>query len=105
MSGDLLVSPSPKPLHKRASKRMQFLLIVYFAGCSIGEIFDAPIYLMLTAQDACSAVPWRDARFATRVRLEEKPITRNGSHVAPRVGPARGSRAGRRPRRGSWEKR
>jgi len=49
--GDLFVTPSPTPLHQRVSKRLQVLLMEYFEGRSVGEVFDAPIDLILTNQD------------------------------------------------------
>lgn len=49
--GNLRVTPSPSPLHQRISKRLQTLLIEYFEGRSIGEVFNAPIDLILTQQD------------------------------------------------------
>jgi Uma2 family endonuclease len=49
--GDLYVTPSPSPVHQRVSKRLQRLLEDYFEERSIGEVFDAPIDLILTNQD------------------------------------------------------
>jgi len=49
--GDLLVTPSPSPVHQRISKRLQLLLVAYFEGRSLGEVFDAPIDLILTSRD------------------------------------------------------
>lgn len=49
--GDLYVTPSPSPVHQRVSKRLLRLLEDYFEGRSIGEVFDAPIDLILTNQD------------------------------------------------------
>jgi len=49
--GDLLVTPSPTPVHQRVSKRLQAVLMEYFEGRAIGEVFDAPIDLILTNQD------------------------------------------------------
>src|SRR5262247_202096 len=49
--GDLLITPSPTPAHQHASKRLEMLLIQYFETRSIGEVFDAPIDLILTDHD------------------------------------------------------
>lgn len=49
--GDLLVTPSPTPVHQRLSKRLVLLLVDYFERRSIGEVFDAPIDLILTNRD------------------------------------------------------
>ncbi len=49
--GELVMTPSPTPAHQHASKRLEMLLIQYFEGRSIGEVFDAPIDLILTDHD------------------------------------------------------
>jgi Uma2 family endonuclease len=49
--GDLFVNPSPSPMHQRVSKRLQRQLEDYFEDRSIGEVFNAPIDLILTRQD------------------------------------------------------
>ncbi len=51
VQGDLFVTPSPSPAHQRISKRLEIVLVAYFEGRSIGEVFDAPIDLILTNQD------------------------------------------------------
>jgi Uma2 family endonuclease len=51
VQGQLYVTPSPSPLHQRVSKRLQLMLVDYFEGRSIGEVFDAPIDVILTNHD------------------------------------------------------
>jgi len=51
VDGELFVTPSPTPRHQRISKRLEVLLMKYFEGRSIGEVFHAPIDLILTNQD------------------------------------------------------
>jgi len=51
VQGDLYVTPSPSPVHQRISRRLQRQLEAYFHGRSIGEVFDAPIDLILTKHD------------------------------------------------------
>ncbi len=51
VQGDLYVTPSPSPVHQRISRRLTRLLVDYFEGRSIGEVFDAPIDLILTNRD------------------------------------------------------
>lgn len=51
VQGDLYVTPSPSPMHQRISRRLQRRLEDYFHGRSIGEVFDAPIDLILTNHD------------------------------------------------------
>jgi Uma2 family endonuclease len=49
--GELYVTASPSPLHQRVSKRLQVVLMAYFEGRALGEVFDAPIDLLLTDHD------------------------------------------------------
>jgi Uma2 family endonuclease len=51
LDGDLCVTPAPSPLHQRVSKRLQRLLEAYFEARGLGEVFSAPIDLILTNQD------------------------------------------------------
>jgi len=48
IEGDLYVNPSPSPMHQRVSRRLQRQLERYFHGRSIGEVFNAPIDLILS---------------------------------------------------------
>lgn len=49
--GDLFVTPSPSPTHQRISKRLYRQLEEYFEARSVGEVFYAPIDVILTLQD------------------------------------------------------
>ncbi len=49
--GWILVTPSPSPVHQRISKRLQRQLEAYFETRSLGEVFNAPIDLILTERD------------------------------------------------------
>ncbi len=49
--GELLVTPSPTPLHQRILKRLHLVMVGYFESRSIGEVFFAPVDLILTNQD------------------------------------------------------
>ena len=49
--GELLVTPSPGTRHQRASRELLVQLMAYFHGRSLGEVFDAPIDLILTRHD------------------------------------------------------
>jgi len=51
MEGDLYVTPAPSPLHQRISKRLQRQLEAYFESRSLGEVFHAPIDVILTFHD------------------------------------------------------
>ena len=45
--GDILVTPSPSPMHQRISKRLFRQLEAYFETRSLGEVFYAPIDLIV----------------------------------------------------------
>ena len=51
IGGELHVTPAPRPLHQRVSRRLQHRLGDYFHRRSKGEVFAAPINLILTAHD------------------------------------------------------
>jgi Uma2 family endonuclease len=51
LEGDLYVTPAPSPLHQRVSKRLQRVLEAYFEAPGLGEVFNAPIDLILTPHD------------------------------------------------------
>ena len=51
LDGVLYVSPSPRPLHQRVSKRLQRQLEAYFEDKGLGEVFDAPVDVILTMHD------------------------------------------------------
>ena len=51
LEGDLHVTPAPSPLHQRVSKRLQRMLEAYFEDTGRGEVFNAPIDVILTNQD------------------------------------------------------
>ena len=40
--GELLVSPSPRPLHQLVLKRLMFALEQYLRACPVGELFSSP---------------------------------------------------------------
>ncbi|MDF0652186.1 MAG: Uma2 family endonuclease [Nitrospira sp.] len=51
VDGGLLVTPAPSPLHQRVSKRLQRCLEAYFEQRGLGEVFDAPVDVILTPHD------------------------------------------------------
>ena len=51
LEGTLHVTPAPSPLHQRVSKRLQRMLEAYFEEQKLGEVFNAPIDVILTDQD------------------------------------------------------
>jgi Uma2 family endonuclease len=51
LDGALLVTPSRRPLHQRVSKRLQRQLEAHFEDRELGEVFDAPVDVILTLHD------------------------------------------------------
>lgn len=51
MNGDLFVTPSPSPFHQRVSKRLQRQLEAYFEPRDFGEVFNAPLDVILSRKD------------------------------------------------------
>ena len=51
LDGALYVTPSPRPLHQRVSKRLQRQLEAYFEDEGLGEVFNAPVDVILTLHD------------------------------------------------------
>jgi Uma2 family endonuclease len=51
LDGELYVTPAPSPLHQRLSKRLQRGLEDYFEVRGLGEVFNAPIDLILAPHD------------------------------------------------------
>ena len=51
VDGELFVTASPSPMHQRVSRRLERQLEDYFHGRSIGEVFNAPIDVILTDHD------------------------------------------------------
>lgn len=51
LEGDLAVTPAPSPLHQRVSKRLQRQLEAYFETRGLGEVFNAPVDVILTPHD------------------------------------------------------
>jgi Uma2 family endonuclease len=51
LDGELYVTPAPTPLHQRLSKRLQRRLEDYFEARALGEVFNAPIDVVLAEHD------------------------------------------------------
>ena len=75
VNGDLFVTPSPSPLHQRISRRLQRHLEDHVEERSMGEVFNAPIDLILSNHDVF--VP------DLVVVLEPEHVTNRGIEGAP----------------------
>jgi Uma2 family endonuclease len=51
IGGELYVTPTPTAWHQRVSRRLQRQLEDYFHARGLGEVFDAPVTLLLTNND------------------------------------------------------
>jgi len=51
LDGVLTVTPSPSPLHQRVSKRLHRRLEAYFEARHLGEVFYAPVDVLLGTHD------------------------------------------------------
>ena len=51
LDGELYVTPAPSPLHQRVSKRLQRKREDYFEARGLGEVFNAPIDMILGRHD------------------------------------------------------
>jgi Uma2 family endonuclease len=51
LDGELYVSPAPSPFHQRPSKRLQRRLEDYFEVRGLGEVFNAPVDVILANHD------------------------------------------------------
>ena len=76
VQGDLLVTPSPSPLHQRVSRRLLHQLEHYFHDRSLGEVFYAPIDVILTNNDVLvpDLVVVSEPRFVTKRGIEGPPL-------------------------------
>ena len=51
VQGELLVNPAPSPMHQRISRRLLLQLAKYFHERALGEVFYAPLDVILTRHD------------------------------------------------------
>jgi Uma2 family endonuclease len=51
LDGDLYATPSPSPIHQRVSRRLQRQLERFLEEHGLGEVFDAPLDVILSPRD------------------------------------------------------
>jgi Uma2 family endonuclease len=75
VDGDVYVTPAPSPFHQRASKRLERQLEAHFEAGGRGEVFNAPIDLILSDHDVMQPdlVVVTDPRTVTRRAIEAPP--------------------------------
>lgn len=76
LDGEATVMPVPSPQHQRASKRLQRQLEAFFEAKGRGEVFNAPIDLILGPHDVTQPdiVVVTDAATVTRRGIEAPPL-------------------------------
>ena len=76
VDGEVSVTPAPSPFHQRSSKRLQRQLEAYFETSGTGEVFDAPIDLILSSHDVTQPdiVVVADPSSITRRGIEAPPL-------------------------------
>ena len=76
VDGDLCVTPSPSPVHQRISGRLQLQLERYFHERSLGEVFDAPVDLILANHDIVvpDLLVVSDPKLISRRGIEGRPL-------------------------------
>ena len=76
LRGDLHVTPPPTPLHQRVSRRLQRQLEDYFHDLELGEVFNAPLALILTDGDVVEPdlLVVADSRQVSKRGIEGPPL-------------------------------
>lgn len=65
LDGELAVTPAPRPRHQRLSQRLETILIARLQDTGLGEVFHAPVDVVLTDHDIVEP----DILFIRRDRL------------------------------------
>lgn len=76
VQGELFVNPAPNPVHQRVSRRLQRQLEDYFHDRKLGEVFDAPVDVILTPHDVFEPdlVVVGDPNHITKRGVEKPPL-------------------------------
>ena len=76
IEGDLYVTPSPSPVHQRVSARLFIRLMEYFDRRGIGEVFYAPVDLILSDHDIFvpDLLVVADAELVSKRGIEGPPL-------------------------------
>lgn len=76
LDGEHYVTPAPSPLHQRVSKRLQRKLEDYFEARGLGEVFNAPIDMILGPHDVAQPdlLVVTDASQVSRRAIEGAPL-------------------------------
>lgn len=76
VDGELLVNPSPSPIHQRVARRLQRQLEDYFHDRELGEVFNAPLDVILTPHDVFEPdlLVVADASHISKRGIEKPPL-------------------------------
>jgi Uma2 family endonuclease len=76
LDGELFMTPAPGPLHQRVSKRLQRQLESYFERRNLGEVFSAPLDVILGRHDVPQPdlVVVTDSHLITDRAVEGSPV-------------------------------
>ena len=76
VDGELLVNPSPGPIHQRVSRRLQRQLEDHFHERKLGEVFNAPLDVVLTSHDVFEPdlLVVADPSHISRRGIEQPPL-------------------------------
>lgn len=76
LDGELFVTPAPSPLHQRVSKRLQRQLEAWFEASGRGEVFNAPVDVILSPHDVAEPdlVVVTESRLVTSRAIEGAPV-------------------------------
>jgi Uma2 family endonuclease len=74
--GALYVTPAPRPVHQRVSRRLEMTLADWFHTRALGEVFHAPVDLILTPHDVVQPdiLVVDDATHITERGIESAPL-------------------------------
>jgi Uma2 family endonuclease len=76
LDGELVVTPSPSVMHQRVSKRLQRQLEDYFEERGLGEVFNAPLDVILAPHDVVEPdlLVVTDPAIASERAIESPPV-------------------------------
>lgn len=76
LRGDLYVTPSSSPMHQSVSGQLLLQLVAYFHTRGLGQVFYAPLDLILTEQDVFvpDLLVIADSSYITKRGIEKAPL-------------------------------
>jgi hypothetical protein len=81
LDGELCVTPAPNPLHQELSMRLASLLHIHVTTHGLGEVYAAPIDVILSEEPSSTTIVQPDIVFVANDRLDR--ISRRAVDGAP----------------------